>query len=155
VHTFAFAACFLVVWFGAPLEKVLLVLTTAVSLEAIYMAIFIQMAVNQNTQSLEEVEEDIPVPEKVPEKEPIEEEESTEPDSSITWDSLIRMSRDELEDIAFDECGFKPKEIRALNDKELFNKIAEFFNLVKEAKPEKTMSPADRVKAAKERMMKR
>ena len=34
-------------------------LTTAVSLEAIYLSIFIQMTVNRNTQSLEEVEEDI------------------------------------------------------------------------------------------------
>ncbi len=40
-------------------DFVLLVLTTLVSLEAIYMAIFIQMAVNRNTQSLYEVEEDI------------------------------------------------------------------------------------------------
>lgn len=40
-------------------EIVLLVLTTAVSLEAIYLAIFIQMTVNRNTASLAEVEEDI------------------------------------------------------------------------------------------------
>ena len=37
----------------------LLILTTAVSLEAIYLAIFIQMTVNQHTESLREVEEDI------------------------------------------------------------------------------------------------
>lgn len=37
----------------------LLVLTTVVSLEAIYLAIFIQMTVNENTESLHEVEEDI------------------------------------------------------------------------------------------------
>jgi peptidoglycan hydrolase CwlO-like protein len=37
----------------------LLVLTTALSLEAIYLAIFIQMTVNANTASLREVEEDI------------------------------------------------------------------------------------------------
>ena len=44
---------------GVRLDTILLVLTTAVSLEAIYLAIFIQIAVNQNTQSLQGVEEDI------------------------------------------------------------------------------------------------
>jgi len=41
------------------LDKVMLVLTTAVSLEAIYLSLFIQMTVNKNTESLEDVEEDI------------------------------------------------------------------------------------------------
>ncbi len=59
VHTLAFIASFILVVFGVALDKVLLVLTTAVSLEAIYLAIFIQMTVNRNTASLEEVEEDI------------------------------------------------------------------------------------------------
>ncbi len=59
VHTLFFAAMFGLALLNVPLDKVLLILTTVVSLEAIYMAIFIQMAVNQNTQSLEDVEEDI------------------------------------------------------------------------------------------------
>lgn len=59
VHTLLFTACFVAVLFGVPFERMLLVLTTVVSLEAIYLAIFIQMTVNRNTQSLEEVEEDI------------------------------------------------------------------------------------------------
>jgi septal ring factor EnvC (AmiA/AmiB activator) len=59
VHTILFAVCFVSVLFGVPFEKMLLVLTTVVSLEAIYLAIFIQMTVNRNTASLEEVEEDI------------------------------------------------------------------------------------------------
>jgi peptidoglycan hydrolase CwlO-like protein len=50
---------FAVPYFGVHIDTVLLVLTTAVSLEAIYLAIFIQMSVNENTESLEEVEEDI------------------------------------------------------------------------------------------------
>ena len=58
-HTLFFVLSFSLILFGIPLDKVLLVLTTVVSLEAVYMAIFIQMAVNQNTQSLEDVEEDI------------------------------------------------------------------------------------------------
>jgi methyl-accepting chemotaxis protein len=59
VHTVFFAVVFSLPFFGFKLDTVLLVLTTVVSLEAIYLAIFIQMTVNQNTESLEEVEEDI------------------------------------------------------------------------------------------------
>lgn len=58
-HTIIFAFAFSLPFLGVSLDKVLLVVTTLVSLEAIYMAIFIQMAVNRNTESLEEVEEDI------------------------------------------------------------------------------------------------
>lgn len=59
VHTVIFAGAFISVLFGAPLDKVLLILTTVVSLEAIYLAIFIQMSVNRQEESLQEVEEDI------------------------------------------------------------------------------------------------
>ena len=59
VHTIAFIVIFGLLFFDVTLNVVLLILTTAVSLEAIYMAIFIQMTVNRNTQSLEAVEEDI------------------------------------------------------------------------------------------------
>jgi peptidoglycan hydrolase CwlO-like protein len=60
IHTIVFA-----VFFAAsllrlvPWELMLLVLTTAVSLEAIYLAIFIQMSVNRQGASLREVEEDV------------------------------------------------------------------------------------------------
>lgn len=60
LHTIFFIACFAAVLLGIlDLNTMLLVLTTVVSLEAIYLAIFIQMTVNQNTRSLREVEEDI------------------------------------------------------------------------------------------------
>ena len=59
IHTLLFISAFAFVFFGVPLDTVLLVLTTIVSLEAIYLALFIQMSVNKNTQSLAEVEEDI------------------------------------------------------------------------------------------------
>ncbi|TSC67183.1 MAG: hypothetical protein G01um101466_787, partial [Parcubacteria group bacterium Gr01-1014_66] len=59
LHTLFFIAAFLLVFTGITLDTVLLVLTTVVSLEAIYLAIFIQMTVNRNTESLEEVEEDL------------------------------------------------------------------------------------------------
>ncbi len=60
VHTLIFFGAFAVAAFGyAQWDFVLLVLTTVVSLEAIYLAIFIQMTVNRNTASLREVEEDV------------------------------------------------------------------------------------------------
>jgi peptidoglycan hydrolase CwlO-like protein len=42
-----------------PWDTILLVLTTLVSLEAIYFSIFIQMTVNRHAESLREVEEDV------------------------------------------------------------------------------------------------
>ncbi len=57
LHTAFFLIMFSLILFGFETETVLLILTTVVSLEAIYLSIFIQMTVNQNTESLEEVEE--------------------------------------------------------------------------------------------------
>jgi peptidoglycan hydrolase CwlO-like protein len=59
VHTILFIGVFVAILLGAPVDKSLLVLTTIVSLEAIYLSILIQMSVNRTTQSLEEVEEDL------------------------------------------------------------------------------------------------
>ena len=59
LHTVFFIVSFSLVFFGFDVTSILLVVTTIVSLEAVYMAIFIQMALNQNTQSLGAVEEDI------------------------------------------------------------------------------------------------
>ena len=60
VHTILFFSCFVIVYLGfMSMENMLAILTNIVSLEAIYLAIFIQMAVNKNTKSLREVEKDI------------------------------------------------------------------------------------------------
>jgi len=59
IHTLLFIGIFALKLFKVPTEEILLVLTTAVSLEAIYLAIFIQMTVNRTTLSLAGVEEDI------------------------------------------------------------------------------------------------
>ncbi len=60
IHTILFAASFLAVTEGImPFDRMLLVLTTIVSLEAIYLSLFIQMTINYTTESLEEVSEDI------------------------------------------------------------------------------------------------
>jgi peptidoglycan hydrolase CwlO-like protein len=60
IHTIAFAACFAVSFFGwVEWGLMLTVLTNVVSLEAIYLAIFIQFSVNQQAKSLKGVEEDV------------------------------------------------------------------------------------------------
>ncbi len=60
IHTILFASAFAAAWVGlVSWEIMLLVLTTIVSLEAIYLNIFIQITVNRHTKSLKEVEEDI------------------------------------------------------------------------------------------------
>lgn len=59
LHSIFFAGIFTLILFGVKIEDILLILTTAVSLEAIYLAIFIQMTVNRNTKALEAVEDDI------------------------------------------------------------------------------------------------
>lgn len=58
-HTIFFIGIFALVAFGVGVDEILLILTTAVSLEAIYLAIFIQMTVNKNSANLIEVKEDI------------------------------------------------------------------------------------------------
>jgi uncharacterized protein YoxC len=59
LHTLFFIGIFILYFFGVDIDKILLILTTAVSLEAIYLAIFIQMTINRNTKSLKEVEKDV------------------------------------------------------------------------------------------------
>jgi septal ring factor EnvC (AmiA/AmiB activator) len=59
LHTIFFISMFLMGFAGVDFDTILLILTTVVSLEAISLAIFIQMTVNKNTESLHEVEEDI------------------------------------------------------------------------------------------------
>jgi low affinity Fe/Cu permease len=59
IHTFLFVGIFSLKFVGFDMDKILLVLTTAVSLEAIYLSIFIQMSVNRTKESLASVEKDI------------------------------------------------------------------------------------------------
>src|SRR5579884_2421766 len=59
VHSVIFAIFTALLISGFNFEKTLLVWNTMVSLEAIYLALFIQMTVNRNTQSLEEFGDDI------------------------------------------------------------------------------------------------
>ncbi|PIR86142.1 hypothetical protein COU14_00580 [Candidatus Kaiserbacteria bacterium CG10_big_fil_rev_8_21_14_0_10_44_10] len=60
VHTILFTTAFLLVIFSVvSFDRMLLALTTVVSLEAIYLAIFIQMTINRQAEVIAEVESDI------------------------------------------------------------------------------------------------
>ncbi len=59
IHTLLFTMALVSVFLGVGLDKVLLVLTTIVSLEAIYLSIFIQMSVNRQEHRLHAVSDDI------------------------------------------------------------------------------------------------
>ena len=60
IHTVLFMGSFGAVWLGLlPFDRMLLILTTLVSLEAIYLSIFIQMTINYTSASLEVVEASI------------------------------------------------------------------------------------------------
>ncbi len=59
LHTFFFVGIFVLQLFGFSFDQVMLILTTLVSLEAIYLSLFIQMTVNQHAKQIEEVSEDV------------------------------------------------------------------------------------------------
>ena len=59
LHTIFFGGIFILRFFGVASSEILLVLTTIVSLEAIYLSIFIQMTVNKHAEELEDVSLDI------------------------------------------------------------------------------------------------
>lgn len=59
LHTLFFVGIFALRLIGVDSSDILLILTTAVSLEAIYLAIFIQITVNKNYEELEDLEEDL------------------------------------------------------------------------------------------------
>lgn len=99
IHSVVFAISLALMFFGVQVEKVLLVLTTAVSLEAIYLAIFIQMTVNSNTQSLQEVEEDI--------DEIQEDVQGIEKDIDEIQEDVDKLEEDEAEDDLHDVATMK------------------------------------------------
>lgn len=59
LHSVFFVAFFSLQWLGFDFDQIMLILTTVVSLEAIYLAVFIQMTVNHQAQKLAEVSEDV------------------------------------------------------------------------------------------------
>lgn len=59
LHSIFFVGIFGLQWFGVSFNQIMLILTTVVSLEAIYLSIFIQMTVNRQANQIAEVSEDI------------------------------------------------------------------------------------------------
>lgn len=60
LHSILFIVSFVLPYLGVvTFERMLLFLTTIVSLEAIYLSIFIQMSLNMNNQNIEIIQEDI------------------------------------------------------------------------------------------------
>lgn len=59
IHTVLFVTAFVLFFWGVPIDKILLVVTTLVSLEAIYLSIFIQMSMNRQARRLHKVARDI------------------------------------------------------------------------------------------------
>src|ERR671917_2184632 len=58
-HTAVFGAALAMYFLGADINEVLLILTTGVSLEAIYLSIFIQRSTNRQAARVEAAVEDI------------------------------------------------------------------------------------------------
>ena len=58
-HSCFFLVCLILPLFGFSFDRILLFLTTIVSLEAIYLAILIQLTINRNTENLEKVEQNL------------------------------------------------------------------------------------------------
>ena len=59
IHTILFISTFAFRLIGVPLETIFLALTTVISLEAIYLSLFIQMSVNRSNLAIEEISEDV------------------------------------------------------------------------------------------------
>ncbi len=59
LHTVLFIGAFVSVLLGVPFDRMLLILTTVVSLEAIYLSIFIQMSVNRSERRIAKVSREV------------------------------------------------------------------------------------------------
>lgn len=59
IHTLIFIGILSLSLFGFDFRTINILLTTWLSIEAIYLAIFIQMTVNRNTESIEDLQEDV------------------------------------------------------------------------------------------------
>lgn len=95
VHSIVFLVAFLLPIFSiVPVDKMLLVLTTVLSLEAIYLAIFIQMSVNRSQEHIEDIRDDI---EEI--QDDIEEISEDIEEISVDIDDI----QEDIEDIAEDE----------------------------------------------------
>lgn len=101
VHTIFFIGIFGLQKFGYTTEQIFLILTTAVSLEAIYLGIFIQMSVNRQDARLRMVRKDI--------KEISEDIEEIQEDVEELGEDFDEISEDMDKDDAEDEIEKKER----------------------------------------------
>lgn len=59
IHSFIFLFFMILIVLGYDANKVMLILTTLVSLEAIYLSLFIQMTVNKHSEDIADIAEDV------------------------------------------------------------------------------------------------
>jgi len=101
IHTVLFIGIFSLKEFGYTVEEILLILTTIVSLEAIYLSIFIQMSVNRQDARLRMVRKDI--------KEISEDIEEIQEDVEELGEDFDEISEDMDKDDAEDEMDKKER----------------------------------------------
>lgn len=120
VHTFFFIAIFGLQMFGFTIDSIMLILTTVVSLEAIYLSLFIQMTVNRNTQSLEEVGEDI---------EEIQDDVGELQEDVDEIEGDVDKMQEHVEDLGeeFDDISEDIEEMRGEDEPELHEELAKDF----------------------------
>ena len=123
IHTIIFIGAFSLTRLGFVFDTVLLVLTTIVSLEAIYLAIFIQMTINLTTAQLEGVEQDI---EEI--SEDVEDIREGVEDMSIDVDDI----REDVEEINEDELGEDKEAILLQKIENHVQKLAEEIQALKQ-----------------------
>ena len=59
IHTILFIVFFSLYFFGVNFDRILLILTTILSLETIYLSLLIQLSVNLQSKKIEDIQEDI------------------------------------------------------------------------------------------------
>ena len=132
-HTIFFIICFALPIFNiVEFEHMLLVLTTIVSLEAIYLAIFIQMSVNKSSEHIEDLKEDV--------NEIQEDIDEIQEDIEEIQEDVEEISEDEDDEDHSERARtvmLKSKVTSNKNDiKNLKDKIAELENLIESLKKE-------------------
>jgi len=112
VHTVLFVGIFGLLFFGFTFDEILLLLTTIVSLEAIYLALFIQMTVNRNAEDIEDIQEDVEDIQKEVEEigEDVEDMEEDDDRSRANTDKKLREIETTLQSLTNDIASFRKKE---------------------------------------------
>ena len=124
VHSILFAGSFVLAFVGiVPFDRMLLILTTIVSLEAIYLAIFIQMTINYQgaqiaavTEDIDEIQEDVgEIQEDV--EEMTEDVEEIQKDVDEIQEDVTEMSEDvgELEESETEDEKRKREQMKTLS----------------------------------------